>query len=117
MPDFTCFSRWRVIKRARGAYDAGKGRFALSKASDGEGRMDCTICYSDLKKRDVINIVDGARLGCVCDLELEVPGGRVLAIIVPGPMRFFGLLRGDPISIPFSRIKKFGEDVILVEIC
>lgn len=80
--------------------------------------MDDMLCYSELKRREVINVVDGARLGCVCDLELELPGGCIRAIVVPGPTRFFGLLRGrDPIVIPFHRIKKFGEDVILVEIC
>ena len=84
-----------------------------------ERSMTDGICtYRELKRREVINIIDGARLGCVCDLEFELLSGRIRAIVVPGPSRFFGLLRsGDPIVIPFYRIKKFGEDVILVEIC
>ena len=80
--------------------------------------MDCKITFSDLKSREVINISDGARLGCVCDLELELPSGRVLALIVPGESKWFGLLkRDDGLIIPVHRIKKFGEDVILVELC
>lgn len=95
--------------------NCGRGSRRIERHAEDE--MDCMLTYSDLKKREVINVVDGARLGCVCDLELEIPSGRAVAIVVPGPGRLFGLLRGDPIVIPFHRIKKFGEDVILVEIC
>ena len=80
--------------------------------------MDCKITFSDLKSREVINISDGARLGCVSDLELELPSGRVLALVVPGESKWFGLLKADDgLIIPIHRIKKFGEDVILVELC
>lgn len=80
--------------------------------------MERQLTFSELKRLEVVNIIDGARLGCVCDLELEIPSGRVLSILVPGETRFFGLFRrGDPIVIPFCRVKKFGEDVILVELC
>lgn len=80
--------------------------------------MERQMTYSELKKLEVINVVDGARLGCVCDLEIEIPSGRILSLIVPGETRFFGWFkRGDPVVIPFYRVKKFGEDVILVELC
>ncbi|MDO4851862.1 MAG: YlmC/YmxH family sporulation protein [Clostridia bacterium] len=80
--------------------------------------MEQKLTFSDLKSREVINIADGARLGCVCDLELEIPSGRILALIVPGESKWFGLLKGDDgLIIPYHRIKKFGEDVILVELC
>ncbi len=88
--------------------------------------MDNTVCgcppgqqitFSELKTREVINIADGARLGCVCDLELELPGGRVIGLIVPGESKWFGLVKGDGLMIPVHKIKKFGEDVILVELC
>ena len=73
--------------------------------------------YCDLKRKEVINVCDGARLGTICDLELDACTGTLLAIVVPGPPRCFGLLRGgDEFVIPFCRIKKLGEDVILVEI-
>lgn len=80
--------------------------------------MERQMTYSELKKLEVINVVDGARLGCVCDLEIEIPSGRILSLIVPGETRFFGWFKcGDPVVIPFCRVKKFGEDVILVELC
>lgn len=73
--------------------------------------------YSELRTKEVINVCDGARLGVICDLELDACDGRVLAIVVPGPSRCFGLLRSsEELVIPFCKLKKIGEDVILVEI-
>ncbi len=84
----------------------------------GGGPMEQKLTFSDLRSREVINVVTGERLGCVSDLELEIPSGRVLGLIVPGCAKLFGLFRTDDgLCIPFCRVKKFGEDVILVELC
>lgn len=73
--------------------------------------------FCELRRKEVINVCDGARLGAVCDLELDVCNGTVLAIVVPGEARLFGLIKNcDELVIPFCKIKKFGEDVILVDI-
>lgn len=73
--------------------------------------------FSELRRKEVINVCDGARLGCICDLELDACTGTVLACIVPGPARCFGLFRAnEELVIPFCKIKKIGDDVILVEI-
>lgn len=76
-----------------------------------------TINFCDLKRKEVINLCDGARLGCICDLEMDACTGTVYAIIVPGPPRLWGLLRSDEeLVIPYSKITKIGDDVILVDI-
>ncbi len=73
--------------------------------------------FSDLRCKEVINICDGARLGYVCDLELELPQGQVLALVVPGPSRFFGLFgRECNYLVPWACIKRMGEDIILVDV-
>lgn len=73
--------------------------------------------FTDLKCKEVINVCDGCRLGCVSDVEVEVPAGRVVAIIVPGPCRFFGLFgREYNYFIPWPCIKRIGEDIILVDV-
>ncbi len=73
--------------------------------------------FCELRRKEVINICDGARLGHICDMELDVCTGAVLAIIVPGPTRCFGLLRsGEELVIPFCKLHKIGEDVILVDV-
>lgn len=72
--------------------------------------------FCDLRQKEVINICDGARLGRICDLELDECSGVICSIIVPGPSRCFGLIQGDrELVIPFCNIKRIGEDVILVE--
>ena len=80
----------------------------------GGGRI---MLFSELKCREVINVCTGERYGNVCDLEFDPCAGEVLAIVVPGAPKLFGLIRGkDGTAIPFSKIKKLGEDVILVEL-
>lgn len=76
--------------------------------------MDCR--FSDLRYKEVINICDGCRLGYVGDLELQLPEGRIIALIVPGPYRFFGLFgRGEEYYIPWECIKQIGDDIILID--
>ena len=72
---------------------------------------------SDLYCKEVICISDGRRLGFVADARLELPEGRLCAIIVPGPARYFGLLgcREDYI-IPGHCICRIGPDIILVDV-
>lgn len=73
--------------------------------------------FADFRRKEVINMRDGARLGCICDLEMDPCDGRVYAIIVPGPPRLWGLLKSDEeLVIPYNKITKIGDDVILVDI-
>jgi len=70
----------------------------------------------DLKCKEVINICDGSRLGYVDDVEVRVPEGQIVAVIVYGPCRFFGLFgRGDEYYIPWECIQRIGDDIILVD--
>jgi len=72
---------------------------------------------SKLRQKEVVNIADGARLGFICDLVLDVCSGRICAIVVPGPSRFAFFFRGERDQvIPWKNIRKIGEDVILVEV-
>ena len=73
------------------------------------------IC--DLREKEVINICNCKRLGCVVDIEMNICDGCVEAIIIPGPGRICGFLGTDcEYVIPFACIKKIGPDIILVEI-
>lgn len=72
---------------------------------------------SELHCKEVICITDGRRLGYVSDLEIRIPEGEVMAIIVPGPCRFLGCVgRSDDFIIPWNCIKRIGPDIILVDI-
>lgn len=72
--------------------------------------------FSMLRRKEVINVCDGCRLGFVGDLEMKIPEGEVKALIVFGPCRFFGLFgRGEDYYIPWDCITRFGEDIILID--
>lgn len=72
---------------------------------------------SDFQTKDVINIVDGKKLGQISDLLLDLRQGKIESVVVPHHGRFFGWFgpTGDVI-IPWGNIMKIGLDVILVKI-
>ncbi|MBY9076975.1 YlmC/YmxH family sporulation protein [Paenibacillus sp. HN-1] len=71
---------------------------------------------SDFQAKDVINVVDGRRLGQISDLELDLRRGVIEAIVVPGYTRFLGLFGGGAdLVIPWRNIVKIGSDVVLVK--
>ena len=73
--------------------------------------------FSSLKCKEVVNICDGARLGFVPDVEVDIKNGRIVAIIVPGPCKFFGMIgRRDDFVIPWNCIRQIGDDIILIEV-
>lgn len=89
----------------------------MEQALQRYGRGGRTMLFSELKCREVINIGTGERYGTVCDLQFDPCSGEVQAIVVPGGYRLFGLLKNrEGMAIPFCKIKKWGEDVILVEL-
>ncbi len=73
------------------------------------------IC--ELREKEVINICDCKRLGCVMDVDIDVCTGQVTALIVPGPGRLCGLLGKEfEYVIPWRCIRQMGPDIILVEV-
>lgn len=76
--------------------------------------MDTRV--GDLRCKEVINVTDGSRYGYVGDVELELESGQIKNLIIPGRLRFFGLLGREPEQVfPWSAVRRFGEDIILVE--
>ncbi|MCM3632229.1 PRC-barrel domain-containing protein [Paenibacillus camelliae] len=73
---------------------------------------------SDFQSKDVINIVDGKKLGNVSDIELDLRQGKIDAIVVPQLQRMFGFFgsTGSEIVIPWRNIVKIGQDVVLVRL-
>lgn len=72
---------------------------------------------SDFRQKEVINISDGKRLGFVSDVEIDLESGKIDAIILPGVGKLFGLLgKESEFVIPWEKIVKIGEDIILVEL-
>ena len=77
--------------------------------------MSCK--FTDLQCKEVICIANGQRLGFVSDILVELPEGKVCALVVPGPCRILGLFgRRDDYVIPWNCIRRIGPDIILVDV-
>lgn len=73
--------------------------------------------YSELTKRDVINVSDGRCLGRITDIRISFPKGVLIGITVPGRRKgLFSFCDKTEIYIDRSRIIKIGGDVILVDL-
>lgn len=74
------------------------------------------MTFSDFRRKEVINVCDGRRLGCVCDMIVDVSSCRISAIVVPGAFSFRGFFsKQKHLVIPWDKIRKLGDDVILVD--
>jgi len=71
-------------------------------------------CVSELGDKEVINICDGRRLGCVTDVEVDIGDGRLLAIIIDNGVRLFAPRGERSIVIGWDCIERIGDDIILV---
>lgn len=71
---------------------------------------------TELRAKEIINVHDGSRYGYMGDLEIDLETGRVSALVVPGRLRLFGLLGREADQIfPWASVRRFGEDIILVD--
>jgi len=73
--------------------------------------------FTELHCKEVICVCDGRRLGFISDAQIDLPEGHILAIIVPGPSRIFGLWGcKDDFVIPWHCIRRIGPDIVLVDV-
>ena len=70
----------------------------------------------DLRKLEIINLCDGARLGCASDFEFDCVDAKILALVISGSDGIFGVGREDDVIIPWHKIECIGEDTILVRL-
>ena len=71
---------------------------------------------SELITKDVINEQDGLKLGKVYDLEIDEASGKVFLIRVKDGLRILSFLKNsNNIEIPWNKIVKIGNDVVIVD--
>ena len=75
------------------------------------------MTFSDLRQKDVINICDGRRLGRPFDVILN-EHACIEALLVPSQGGFISMFKGDRdgLVIGWDRIRRIGDDVILVDV-
>ena len=69
---------------------------------------------SDLQNKDIINVLDGKKIGSIVDAKFNVSSGVIEKLIL-APSKSLFSIKNNTIEISFSKIKKIGEDVILIE--
>lgn len=100
----------------------GKHIMGISGCCKRQGRFqpesgDRRMKISDFQTKDVVNIVDGKKLGQISDLEIDLRSGRIDSIVVPNQGKFFGLFgNSTDVIIPWRNIVKIGMDVVLVKL-
>lgn len=73
--------------------------------------------FLELRCKEVINIVDGKKLGHIVDVAFDLATCRLLGVIVPGEKTFWNAFKGSQeLFISVSQIVKIGADCLLVEI-
>ena len=70
----------------------------------------------ELCEKEVVQLEQGVCLGRADDLAFDPATARLQSLILLGRPRLFGLLgRGEDVVIPWPAVRRFGEDLILVE--
>ena len=73
--------------------------------------------FLELRCKEVVNVVDGKRLGHITDVVFDLQTAKITGLVVPGNKSFWNVFKsGMELFIPLSQIVKVGEDAILVEL-
>ena len=76
--------------------------------------MSCK--FTDLQCKEVICVGSGQRLGFISDVLVELPEGKVCALVVPCPAHLMGLAgHRDDFVIPWGAVSRIGPDIVLVD--
>ncbi|MEG6615705.1 YlmC/YmxH family sporulation protein [Peptococcaceae bacterium 1198_IL3148] len=74
---------------------------------------------SDLVGKEIVNIVNGSRLGIIgdSDLSIDVDSGQIKHIILPRRANMLNFwVDRQSMVIPWDLVRKVGEEVIIVEL-
>jgi len=78
--------------------------------------MRLNVRFTELRMKEVVNIADGDRYGYVEDIEVDLNNGQIKALIISGRRKLFGILgHEEDYVIPWGAVRRFGEDIILVD--
>lgn len=71
---------------------------------------------SDLQHKDVVNILDGKKIGNIIDVSIDNEGKMSGLIVEKNKFLISMFTNKNEIEISWKQIEKIGEDVILVKI-
>ena len=69
---------------------------------------------SDLQNKDVVDLKSGVKVGNIIDIKINT-NGTIISLVLER-RRFSKLFSSsDEVDVPFEKISKIGEDVILIK--
>ena len=71
------------------------------------------MLLKELQSKDVVNVVDGNKLGKITDIEIDFETGKILEFTV-SKYKYFFCVGNDQIKITWDKIVKLGGEVIIV---
>jgi len=74
------------------------------------------MTFCELREKDIININNCKRMGCVADLVFDPKNGCIQALIATENEKLWGFFSKEgSCEIPWCKIKQIGPDIILVD--
>lgn len=72
---------------------------------------------SKLGGKEIVNINDGSRLGIIdnSDITIDIKSGKINSFLIPSKNQFKFFGDKEEIQIPWTSIKKIGEDMMIIE--
>lgn len=71
---------------------------------------------SDLQHKDVVNVMDGSKIGNIIDIKIDSKGNMEGLIVEKSKFIVSMFTSKNEIEIKWEQIEKIGEDVILVNV-
>ena len=72
---------------------------------------------SEIQDKDVVNLVDGKKIGNIIDVRISREFGSIISIVVETGKGNFNIFNSkEQVEITWKQIERIGEDVILVRI-
>lgn len=72
------------------------------------------MLFSELCLKDVVNVVDGEKLGKIVDIDIDTVDGKILSITVSKHLKLNKLFNKNETLIPYKQVVKIGGEVIIV---
>lgn len=71
---------------------------------------------SDLQNKDIVNMIDGRKIGNIIDININLEGKMESLIVEKSNFLVSMFSTKDEIEVKWDKIEKIGEDVILVKL-
>ena len=72
------------------------------------------VLLKELQSFDVVNVIDGNKLGRIIDLEINYESGKILSFTVsPNTFSSF-FMKNKNVVVPWENVVKVGTEVIIV---